>query len=492
MSKLKKLLLQIHDLSGSLLSLMFVIWFLSGFVLIYAGFPHASREERFLHLSFLGHSDFDSIQMPLQLSGKLELEKRSGVPVYRVYKGKKSQKVYNAFSLKQWEKCSEKEAIALAEDFVGAKMLKVQKIEELDQWMPWSYYRSLLPMYKISMADEEHTRIYISEKSGSIVQETTRTSRWAGRLGAMPHWVYLRALYLQKGFWAQVVLVFVLLGILASLSGLIVGVIRLRKRKKGEKKQWCSWSPYKKFWYKWHHISGFVFGLFVCTFILSGLISLTDIPKWMVPVHAKVSAQKSWNQKVDLKQFSKVSFSEVWNTLDDTCHIRKVAFKSAMNQPYLWIYRNDFEEADVYAIDENGVHRKPNSTEEEINSWCQRTFPKVDYDLKRQSEYDAYYQTSGMAARPLPVWQINLKDADHTRMYIDTKSGEVLSSYNANQRWRRWSYRALHSFDFPFLKQYECLRKILLMIVLLGGGIVSVSGFVLGIASFRRKCKKKN
>ncbi|MRT94636.1 PepSY domain-containing protein [Ancylomarina sp. 16SWW S1-10-2] len=490
MSNFKKLLLQIHDLSGTLLSLMFVIWFLSGFVLIYAGFPHASREERFMHLSFLDHSDFDSIQMPLELTSKVELEKRNGIPVYRAYKGKKTQKVYNAFSLDQWKSCTEKEALALAEDFVGAKTLSVQKIDELDQWMPWSYYRPLLPMYKISMADKAHTRIYISEKSGSIIQETTRASRWAGRLGAMPHWVYLRALYLQKGFWGQVVLVFVLLGILASFSGLIVGFIRLQKRKKGEKKQWCSWSPYKKFWYKWHHISGFVFGLFVCTFILSGLLSLTNIPKWMVPVHAKVSAKKTWNQPADLKQFAGISMADFWNALEDTTNIRKVAFKQVMGKPCFWVYRNDFEKAEEYLVDENKIQRKENYSEREVRQWCEKSFPQIAYDLQEQKEFDAYYQISGMAARPLPVWQINLKDADHTRMYINTKSGEVLTSYNTNQRWRRWSYRSLHSLDFPFFKRHEWLRKLILIVILIGGSVISITGFVLGIASIKRKLKK--
>ncbi|WP_372754318.1 PepSY domain-containing protein [Labilibaculum sp.] len=491
MSKLKKLLLQIHDLSGSLLSLMFVIWFLSGFVLIYAGFPHASREERFMHLSFLEQSDFNSIQMPSNLSGRLELEKRSGIPVYRAYKGRKSQKVYNAISLAEWKKCSEKEALALAEDFVGAKTLAVQKIDELDEWIPYSYYHVLLPMYKISLDDEEHTRLYISEKSGSIVQETTRASRWAARVGAIPHWVYLRSLYQQKAFGATLVTSLAFIGILASLSGLIVGFIRLRKRKKGEKKQWQAFTPYKKFWYKWHHISGFVFGFFVFTFILSGLVSLTSIPKWMVSVHAKVSPQKVWNQSPDLRQFSEITMSDFWYALDNKKEIRKVVFKSVMGKPCFWLYRNHFQTAEIYSVEEQGIHRKEHYSGEEVRQWCEKSFPEVAYDLQEQKEYDAYYQPTGMATRPLPVWQINLKDADHTRLYVSSNSGELLKSYNSNQRWRRWSYRSLHALDFPFLKQHEWLRKLILIVILIGGSAVSISGFVLGMLSIKRKCKKR-
>ncbi|MGQ1910757.1 PepSY domain-containing protein [Marinifilum sp. RC60d5] len=489
MGSLKKLIIQIHNLSGTVLSLMFVVWFLSGFVLIYAGFPHASREERFLHLSYLTKSDFDSIQVPEHLSGKVELEKMNGQPVYRAYKGKKAQKVYKAVSLKAYGKTSQEEAVALAEDFVEANLATVEKIEELDQWMPWSYYKPLLPIYKCIMDDKEHTRIYISEKSGSIVQETTRASRWAGRLGAIPHWIYFRSLRLQKDLWAKIVMSIAFIGVLVSLSGLLAGFIRLRKRKKKEKL--LGFTPYKKFWHKWHHITGFVFGLFVFTFILSGLVSVSNIPKWMVPVHSKISPKKAWNQSCDMSQFPKTSFTDLWNALENKSEIRKVAFKTVMNQPYFWVYRNNYEKADVYAAGYSGVHRKANYSKSELESWCKNIFPDLDYNLQEQKDFDAYYQPSGMSARPLPVWQLNLEDEDNTRMYIDAKTGEVLKSYNNNDRWRRWSYRSLHAFDFPFLKKHDWLRKLILIFLSIGGTAVSISGFALGIKWIKRKSKKK-
>nr|WP_320117876.1 PepSY domain-containing protein [uncultured Marinifilum sp.] len=490
MGSLKKIIIQIHNLSGTFLSLMFVIWFLSGFVLIYAGFPHASREERFLHLSFLSKADFDSIQVPTHLSGKVELEKMNGVPVYRAYKGKKAQKVYNAVSLKAYGKTSQKEAIALAEDFVGAELDAVEKIVELDQWMPWSYYKPLLPIYKCTMDDEEHTRIYISEKSGSIVQETTRASRWAGRLGAIPHWIYFRSLRLQKDLWAKVVMSIAFIGVLVSLSGLIAGFIRLRKRKKKEKL--TGFTPYKKFWHKWHHITGFVFGLFVFTFILSGLVSVSDIPACIVPVHSKVSAKKVWNQSCDISQFPENSFTNLWKAVENKSEIRKVAFKTVMDQAYFWVYFNNYEKAEVYTVEKYEVYRKSNFSKQEVKSWCKNKFPRFDYDLKDQNDFDAYYQPSGMSPRPLPVWQINLYDKDNTRMYIDAQTGEVLKSYNNNDRWRRWLYRSLHAFDFPFLKKHDWLRKLVLIILSIGGTAVSISGFALGIKWIKRKSKKKN
>ena len=39
--------------------------------------------------------------------------------------------------------------------------------------------------------------------------------------------------------------------------------------------------PYKKKWYNWHYILGFVFGLFAAIFAFSGLMSLEDLPDFL-------------------------------------------------------------------------------------------------------------------------------------------------------------------------------------------------------------------
>ena len=61
-----------------------------------------------------------------------------------------------------------------------------------------------------------------------------------------------------------------------------------------KKKKWGS--PYKKPAYKWHHIIGFFFGLFVFTFAFSGMMSLVQVPQWIAKVHDP-SIQKKLQQK---------------------------------------------------------------------------------------------------------------------------------------------------------------------------------------------------
>lgn len=340
------------------------------------------------------------------------------------------------------------------------------------------------------MDDDAHTQLYISAKSGNIVQQTTRKTRWAARCGAIPHWIYFKSLRLQKGLWVSVVAWISFFGILVSISGLIAGFIRLRRKKKISK--WTEYSPYKKFWYKWHHITGFLFGFFVFTFILSGYFSVVDVPKCVVPVHAKVSAKKAWNQKLNVNQYSTTSPSDLWNAIENKKSIRKVVWKRVMNQTSFWVYSADYELPDVYVVGLNGIIAKSNYSEKEISTWCENIFTNTNYDLKELNKFDAYYQKSGMFKRPLPVWQLNVHDADHTCMYIHPKTGEVLKSYNSNDRVRRWLYRSLHTLDFPFLKQHDWLRKLLLIFISLGGTAVSLSGFVLGIKWVKKKLKKED
>ena len=66
------------------------------------------------------------------------------------------------------------------------------------------------------------------------------------------------------------------LGAIMCFSGLWIGIwVFWKNRKKGLR------SPYKKWWLRWHHITGVVFGVFALTFVFSGMMSLVDIPSWM-------------------------------------------------------------------------------------------------------------------------------------------------------------------------------------------------------------------
>jgi hypothetical protein len=492
MRYLKQLIIRLHSLLGSLMSLMFVMWFLSGFVMIFAGFPHASKEKAFEHLEAITLNDLNTIKIPpLALLGQLVLEKRQGKVIYELRQARGKEKIYDAKSMTQIDTYSEEDVLNLARSFSGADILAYEKRLDLDQWMPWSYCKPWLPIYKCDISDEAHTQLYISAVNGRVVQETTRKSRWAARLGAIPHWIYFKSIRMKTGFWLSFVYWISLLGVFASLSGLILGFIRLKRRKK--RANWSDLSIFKKFWHKWHHITGFVFGLFVFTFILSGLVSVAEMPQFIAPVKNKQSASQLWNQKIHSNDSIRISAKQIGLCLIDESKVKRIVWKTVMNKANLHVYTDKLYSPKVYCLEGDKLIEKLSYSRLEIGNWAMRIFKTSPFLLTLQKNDDAYYQASERGGYPLPVWKIELNDTDGTCLYISPKTANLLRTYNTNRKWHRWFYKGLHSFDFPFLLKHEWLRKLLLILLSVGGTFVSVSALVLtwrNLLTFLKSVKK--
>lgn len=485
MKGFNKYLIQIHNISGSLLSLMFVVWFISGIVLIFDGFPHASRKDRFLHLAEFKKQDFEELQAPpTSFKGKVSLELCDGKAVYRVKSGKKAQKTYDAKSLEPINFFDEEHAKTISASFNGYPVKDLEKIGELDDWMPWSYYKPLLPFYKCRMSDPAHTILYVSEKTGEIVQETNRRSRWSARFGAIPHWIYFKKLRLAKDTWRFVIIILASLGILMSVTGIYTGLVRLRKRKeKGI-------SPYKRFWYKWHHLTGFFFGLFVFTFILSGLVSVTSIPDWMVGVNSKEKIDIEWNQKLDLSGHKNTLPKEIFAALKNKEGVRKIEWKTVLNTPQFRVYYDDYQKSEIYTLEDGKVILLKKFSLADIKQQSEKKFKNTLFSVVEQQNYDNYYSGSAMYYLPQMAYKIEIDDVAKTWLYIDPASGERVKKLNKNSRLRRWLYRFFHTLDLAILKQYDTLRKTILILLSLVGLAVSITGLMLSFKWFRRNYNK--
>lgn len=460
---------------------MFVIWFISGIVLIFDGFPHASREERFLHLQEFKENDFETIQAPsTNFKGKVSLEMCDGRAVYRIKSGKKVQKTYDAVSLKQIASFGEDHAKELCTSFNAYPVKHIEKISELDDWMPYSYYNPLLPIYKCSMNDSAHTVLYVSEKTGEIVQETNRRTRWSARFGAIPHWIYFKKLRLAKDTWKLVIIILSAIGILISITGIYAGIYRLRIRKeKGI-------SPYKKFWYKWHHLTGFFFGLFVFTFILSGLLSVTSVPNWMAGINSDKKGSINWNQNLNLSMCANITPKDIYSALENKNGIRKIEWKTVFDQPQFRIYYDDYQKAVVYTLEDGKIIPQKEFLLQEIQSQAKNLLKDYSSIVSTQTNYDNYYSVSAMHHLPPMAYKIELSDAAKTWLYIDPASGECIKTHTKNTRIKRWLYRFLHTFDIPILKKYDALRKGILLLVSIAGLAISITGLFLSFRWFRR------
>ena len=76
MKFLTKLMYTIHRILGTLLSILFFVWFLSAFVMMYHRFPRVSEKEKLQKLELLTQTT-DSLPDIAEVTGRLQGEKDS-------------------------------------------------------------------------------------------------------------------------------------------------------------------------------------------------------------------------------------------------------------------------------------------------------------------------------------------------------------------------------------------------------------------------------
>lgn len=469
------------------MSLLFLMWCISGIVLVFKGFPHASVGDRFQKLEYLNENDFANLPFFDETnSGEVELEKYQGNLVYRKEDGRKAQKIYNAHTLKTLGIFTKAQAIKEAEQYLDAKVIRVDSLSSIDSWIPWGYYKPLLPFYKCYMSDTEHLAIYVSSKIGTVIQHTTRYERWMARLGAIPHLMYFPQIKQHEERWENTILVLGIIGLFVTVSGLVVAFFRFKRDMAGKI---TGITVYKKWSYKWHHILGLFIGLFFFTFLLSGIFYATGVASWISAKPKGKSPQTTWNQRLETD--SSMHPERVWNLLPEKKGLRKIAWSTAMSFPTIEAYYDNYRAPVTFKVNGDTLLLF-NATEKEIEEYAQKVFRNKPIEISQQSDYDIHYKVNGMYFHPLPVYKLKLDDGFSSVLYIDPASGKAVEYYNANKKTERLLTRGLHKLDFDVFLNSNGLRMTILIILCIGGIIVSFTGVLLSFKWCRRVFKSGN
>ncbi|MEL7118396.1 MAG: hypothetical protein AAFO07_03115 [Bacteroidota bacterium] len=164
-------------------------------------------------------------------------------------------------------------------------------------------------------------------------------------------------------------------------------------------------------------------------------------------------------------------------------------FLSFDGQPFYLVRRPDHTSMLVYADQMNQPIGQL-----EVNLFVQQVKElhpgKEISTVKVLEDYDAYYYNKHRT-KPLPVIKININDDKRTSYYIDPKTTNVLMKYEIKSRINRWLYHGLHSLDFPSLYFKRPLWDIIVIILMLGGTSVSITGLVLTYRWLKQKTQKK-
>jgi len=487
-----KHLLSAHRILGFCLSVLFLMWFLSGFVMIFHGFPRVTEQnsiekQQALSKELQAMDSMLSVFPDTAALQSLSLDMHLDRPVFHL-RGKALPPNIYADSLQAFE-INARDAIPLTvAQWCAAPVLRVDTMRKLNQWIPFERLKSELPIYKYTFADEEKHELYISSKTGKVLQYTNRKQRFWAWLGAIPHWVYFTSLRQHQTLWTNFVIWSSGISCIMCLSGIILGAkVFWRTRRKGFK------PPYKKLWYRWHYISGLAFGVFAITFAFSGLMSMTDLPHWMKKKPANAQQQpppgrrgsnmQGSGRALQLEAF-KLDYRTVVANIDG---IKKIEWATHRQHPYYRISANG-KTSHIDASDSASM-RPFVLTKEMINQELKQHYgDSINYTLELITEYDNEYFARKASAAPLPVYRAKVSDEMNTSIYYNP---ETLSQrrFDDNSRVRSFLYRGLHSLNFKFLTDRPALWYTVMFALLIGGTLLSLTGVVLSFKWIIRKAR---
>lgn len=489
----------LHRILGTALSILFLMWFLSAFVMMYHRFPRVSAKEKLQKQELLSASgdslpDIGSILTRLprgEKVRKLTLDRSMGQTVFHIHTGKRTHNlpINPSDSLPQ---TNGKRICRIAALWCQAPIDHIDTLHTLDQWIPFGELRKEMPIYKVYFADDAKTQLYLSSQSGEALQISTKSKRFWAWLGAIPHWVYFTWLRQDIALWNKTIIWLSGLGCIMLIAGVWITVDVWRKTHYGRR---YGFSPYRKKWYHWHYVSGIFFGIFVLTFTFSGMMSVADIPEWIHKPVLKSSPARTLHAHVPKPDSYALDYRAVITAYPETMQIEWSNFRE---HPY---YTVKGRKTELYIDAIDSIPRSLQLSESEIREGVESIYV-ADSALQHQhlqlsvtqlDHFETYYRDMSSMYRgrsQLPVWKITVDDPDGSIYYIHPKTGNI-RYVNTSSRWKYWTYTALHRMRLPGLNSNATLRKTILWVLLLGGTIVSVTGIVLGVNYLQRKSNKK-
>lgn len=492
--QLKRWLFLTHRWLGIGGCVLFAMWFASGIVMMYVGYPKLTDAERLAHLPAL------SQKAPLlapnvalagagvtgPLDGLRLAASSGGRTVYvatPIASGKRGAIVIDAISGARLESVTATQALASAAAWAGPGVnVHYQDVIDEDAFTHSRGLDAQRPLYRVEVDDADRTLLYVSGKSGEVVRDATRSEQLWNYAGAWIHWLYPFRGNMFQPYWTSIVNYLAIAGIAAALSGTVAGILRWRFRapyRSGAR------TPYPGAMMRWHHVTGLLFALVTIAWIFSGLMSMnpwhifdTGAPK------LRMEAMQGGPLTLTDQDAAPPALLAA-----STGAVRELRWVRVLGQNHVLAYRAggapqvlDSHAAQPVTLDAPALQA---TAAHLVDAPVAR--------VKQLSEYDLYYYARdahtmmGGADKPLPVLRIVFADPHATWVHLDPRTGAVLGHIDSGKRASRWLFAMLHSWDWLPLLERRPLWDIVLVVLSLGGLLLSVTGVVIG---WRRLGKK--
>jgi uncharacterized iron-regulated membrane protein len=503
---LKRILFLTHRWLGIPLCLLFLVWFVSGVVMMYTRLPGLDAAERLQGLTPL---KLDTLRITAAdacaRAGLTEAPRRVRLAMWQqrpawfvLPKGEKWRVVF-ADDGTRLASVTPEQAATIAQAYLRAETAPqfVATVNTIDQWTLSNSLNLHRPLHRFRFADENETELYVSQITGEVVQKSTRRERLLGWIGVIPHYGEFLIIRQYVGAWRQLMIWLAVFGTALAITGIWAGLKRYRRSGYRMGDGSVVKTPYQG-WMKWHHVGGLIFGAVTLTWIVSGMLYLNpggtrnpsalDTNTTMSPynvggVRASTSATAQQSAVFSggalQPELFTLSSREALRQLPADAVVREIELLRFDGKPYLLCWDDTYTSwlvtADATA---SGDEVRAQFPQEMLLAKARQAMPNGQMiESALLTDSDLYYLAIGaVAPRRLPMLRVKFDDPDKTWLYIDPHTGSIARRYDNYGRGWRFVMNGLHTWDFL---RYRPLWDIFMLVMCAGGVLLSGSAIVL-------------
>jgi hypothetical protein len=469
-----------HRWAGVVLCLLFAAWFASGAVLHFVSFPSLSRSDQ-----RAGSEVIDLSQVFIDPSGALarvpqasdlRLLSVAGRPVYVAEQPEAGWVSVAGDTGEVLPLFPAAVATTVAERFSRSPAVSVSAPMDYDQWIVHQRFDPYRPFYRVRLRDDARTDLYVSARTGEVLQRTRFSERAWNWSGAVIHWIYFTPL--RKSYWAwnQVVWWVSLAALLSSAVGTWLGFLRLASNRAAGRQ---GLSPFRG-WMRWHHVIGLFASIIVVTWMLSG---------WLSMDHGRLFSRGGAAAKQALPM-SGMSLGAVVHpvtleSMREVAPASEITFNALAGRAFITAYGAADTDARLLFLDQPPARILASLPDALLLSGVDHVWPGQVHAISVPDAYDDLYRLAESTPGSAALFSVIGNPA--LRIYVDRYSGRLSAVMDSSRRSYAWIYYALHTFQFPGLIEHPAMRTVLVLALLALGFTASATGVVLSVKRLRRE-----